>query len=236
MADKKVVLARPSTGIPKIDAEVEILKLEPRDVRQIPPMVHFRPPPPIDLPDDLRIIYVVGAGWNFPAAVTALVATGAKVVAYEMAPKKIPLQQLAAFPNVIRTIVNDDRYKKLLSKPELAIQIKNGEGTSEERSEKYDALENSQKVSKREVIEFKEAVIEILKEDNKLEIVEEKVTIDMVESWSKANKPVFIITGKQVDLKKVGLDGIDGSPRFVKEFLLDTDDTENLIKKIRDKQ
>jgi hypothetical protein len=90
MADKKVGLARPSMGIPKIDDELkEIPKLKPCDLISIPPMVYFRPPSPSRLPDDLRTIYVVGAEWNFPAAVTALVAIGAKVVAYEMTPKKI---------------------------------------------------------------------------------------------------------------------------------------------------
>lgn len=86
------------------------------------------------------------------------------------------------------------------------------------------------------MIEVKETVLEILKEAGKLEIVHEEVTIGMVESWLEGNNPVFMISGLQVDLEKVGLDGIDVRPGFVKEFLLDTDDTGCFINMIRTKQ
>jgi hypothetical protein len=50
----------------------------------------------------------------------------------------ISQEQLAVLPNVTRTIADDGRYKTLLSKLELAIPIRKGEGTWDENSEKYE--------------------------------------------------------------------------------------------------
>lgn len=94
---------------------------------------------------DASMVFVVGAGWYFPRAATALVAAGAKVVAYEMDENKIGRgqmgntvtdeifkfadahnesalmpeftdAQLARLPPVLKEIQEDADYRRLMEK------------------------------------------------------------------------------------------------------------------------
>jgi hypothetical protein len=97
---------RRSTGIPSLDAEVEDIKKMPKQILQ--PTYEFPSSFPrcnIKKPQsDASTVFVVGAGWYFPRAVTALVPAGAKVVAYEMDENKVGRGQMG-------NTVTDDVFK-----------------------------------------------------------------------------------------------------------------------------
>ena len=69
-----------------------------------------------------------------------------------------------------------------------------------------------------------------------LEVIYQEVTADMVASWLEENKPVFLMTGRQLNLEKSGLNHYIGNLRFLKKFLLDSEDTEKFIKAVSDLQ
>lgn len=250
-----------STGIPSLDAQVEAIKKMPKRIlpriRELPrdfPGCKIKAPP-----NDASTVFAVGAGWYFPAAATALVAAGAKIVAYEMDEKKLARgqmgnivtdeifefaaahkesalmpkfteNQLARLPSVLKEIQNDHGYQRLRKKHESIAAIWSDASLNgwAEKVKKYESLNDSQKISKFELVAVKETIIEILQEANVLHIVHEEVTIDMMQSWLEAKKPVFMNSGAQVNLQRMGLDGFDSSvDGFVKEYLPDSSETTN---------
>lgn len=207
-------------------------------------------------------VYVVGAGWEFPLYATALVAAGATVVAYEMNKEKIgrgqvgttnidgdltirdiniahlmptfTLHQLERLPEVITKITENEGYKNLKKKLDIARSIMDSRIPYVEKEKKYES-DKINIISKREVIEVRKIIIDILQEEKVLQIIHQEVTIDIMQSWLNLNKPVLIVSGRQVNLKKMGLDHLEGTPGFVKEFSLNSNDTKDIIKRIRDK-
>jgi hypothetical protein len=259
---------RRSTGIPKIDRQVaEFLKLPKREAIEIKRLDEDFPGCKIGEPksEDSTVI-VIGAGWEFPAAATALVAAGARVVAYELSPEKMGLgqigltrenehieygniwngtgflpaftpAQLKRLPSVITTITKDDTYKALMRKRNAAIEIREKTiGKFLEGKKKYAELGHSYKISKREVIEVKKIILKLLQAAGAVQIIYQGVTIDMMQSWLEAQKPVVMASGMQVNLKAMGLDHLDATPGFVKEFRLKSPATETLLDTISKKQ
>jgi hypothetical protein len=102
--------------------------------------------------------------------------------------------------------------------------------------EKYKNLPNSDKISQVEVIEMKQRIIQLLEAAEVLEIINQEVTIDIMIPWLEANKPVFLMTGKETNLEMQGLAHLSETPGFVKEFLLGSEDTESLIDTILARQ
>ncbi|KAI7970983.1 hypothetical protein EIK77_005251 [Talaromyces pinophilus] len=58
----------------------------------------------------------------------------------------------------------------------------------------------------------------------------------MVASWLEKNKPVFLLTGSQLNLEESGMDHLIGNPRFLKEFLMGSEETKMFIEAVSDLQ
>ncbi|KAF3399586.1 hypothetical protein DPV78_006393 [Talaromyces pinophilus] len=239
-----------STGIEAIDARVkEIMRLPKRAHTLYAPFDENFPGRTITRDAESEII-VVGAGWEFPLHATAFVAAGAKVIAYEMTREKFGAgqvgrtmkddilgfypawrlphlmpdfcpQHLERLPSEIRNIMNLPGYRAL-SEKRRSIRSKGLQA--------YRDLHDAEKMSKREVTETKRGILEHMVAVGVLEVIYQEVTVDMVASWLKNNKPVFLMTGSQFNLEKSGLNHLIGNDRFLKEFVLDSEDTENFIK------
>jgi hypothetical protein len=246
-----------STGIEVIDARVkEIMKLPKRDNILDAPFDDNFPGRTITRGVKSEII-VVGAGWEFPLYATAFIAAGArKIIAYEMTPEKFGAGQiginrkddilgfhhartlahlmpdftpdhLGRLPSEIQDIMNLPCYQALSKKRRSIIS---------KGSQAYGDLPDAEKMSKMEVVEMKRGILEYMVAVGVLEVIYQEVTVDMIASWLKKNKPVFLMTGRQLNLEKSGLNHLIGNPRFLKEFLLDSEDTENFIKAVSDIQ
>lgn len=122
---------------------------------------------------DASTVFIVGTGWYFPRAVTALVAAGAKVVAYEMDEKKVGRgqigntftdeifnfvdvhesalmpkfteAQLTRLPSVLKEIQQEAGYQQLMKKHGSIEAIKNDADITpwSEKVIKYDTLASS---------------------------------------------------------------------------------------------
>jgi hypothetical protein len=246
----------PSTGIRKIDDDVkEIMGLPKRDnILNKPFDKNF--PGKVITRDVESVIIFVGAGWEFVFYAIAFAAAGARIIAYEMTPEKLGAGQvgntmkedilsfhractlahlmpdftpehLERLPREIQGIMNLPRHQALRRKRHLIIS---------KGFDAYKDLPDSEKVSKQEVLEAKRSILNYMKTVGVLEVIYQEVTIDMVASWLKENKPVFLMTGRQLNLENSGLDHLIENPRFLKEFLLDSQETENFIKAISDLQ
>lgn len=245
-----------STGIEVIDARVkEIMQLPKRlNILDAPFDENF---PGRTITRDVKSeIIVVGAGWEFPFHATAFVAAGARITAYEMTTEKLGAGQiginmknnilgfhrartlahlmpdftpehLGKLPDEIRDIMNLPCYQAL-SKKRRSIISKGFQA--------YRDLPDAEKMSKKEVVETKSGILEYMVAVGVLEVIYQEVTIDMVASWLKKNKPVFLMTGRQLNLEKSGLNSLIGNPRYLKEFLLDSEDTEKFLKAVSDLQ
>lgn len=215
--------------------------------------------------DDAPEVFVVGAGWDFPSLATALVAAGVKVVAYETNEQKLGLgqigltrahdifdlgnvyrvaklipdftqAQLERLPSVIGKIAGNEDYQRLMRKAEVAQHLVRQKLKWEEKEKRYRSLDDRQKVSKEELIKVKRIVLDLLESSNALEIRIQEVDIDLMQSWLKTNTPVFMASGKHVDLKKMHLDHLKDTPGFVGEFLLGNSRTECALEIISARQ
>lgn len=234
-----------STGIPKIDADVaKILKMPMRDTKIITQLEEDFPGTTIT--SNTLEVLVVGAGWNFVSSVLALVAAGAKVVAYEKNMENIargdarslkldpyfnffgacyhPLlmpefspEQLERLPDVITKIAGDSCYRALMTKRNNILSM---------GKEQYKNLADSDKISQVEVIEIRKRIIQLLEAEEVLKIINQEVTVDIMIPWLEANKPVFLITGKETNLEIQGLTHLSETPGFVKDL---GEGTESLI-------
>jgi hypothetical protein len=146
--------------------------------------------------------------------------------------------QLARLPYVLKKIQEDAGYRRLMQKRGLIEDIKNDAGVApwSNKVMKYDSLASSKKISKLEVIAVKQSIIDLLKEAGVLEIVHEEVTIEMMQAWLEANKPVFMISGSQVNLQRMGLDGLVGIDGLVREYLPDSDEVKKAIDIIHERK
>lgn len=241
-----------STGIPKIDADVaKILKMPMRDTKIITQLDEDFPGTKIT--SNTLQVFVVGAGRAFISTVLGLVAGGAKVVAYEkdrqrggarslkgdqyfgfyrscheaLLMPEFTSRQLERLPNVIKMIADDPLYRALRDKRNNILSM---------GKEVYTDLPISDKISRAELIEMEQRIIQLLGAAGVLEIIYQEVTIDIITPWLEANKPVFLITGKEINLEIQGLAHLGETPGFVKDFLLGSEDTESLIDAILARQ
>ena len=76
----------------------------------------------------------------------------------------------------------------------------------------YKDFSDSEKMSKQEVLELKRSILDYMKDVGVLEVRYQEVTINMVASWLKENKPVFLMTGRQLNLEISGLNHLIGNP------------------------
>lgn len=245
-----------STGIEVIDARLkEIMRLPKRHNILNAPFDEEFPGRTITRDVESEII-VVGAGWNFPFYATAFIAAGARITAYEMTPEKFGAGQiginmkddilsfhqacvlahlmpdftpdhLGRLPNEIQDIMNLQCYQTLSEKRRSIIS---------KGLQAYEGLPDAEKMSKKEVVETKEGILKYLVAVGVLDVIYQEVTVDMVALWLKKDKPVFSMTGRQLNLEKSGLNHLIGNPRFLKEFLLDSEDTNNFVKTVSDLQ
>lgn len=271
----------PSTNIPKLDADLQEVAKKPRreitSERTLPPtfpeklvrtvqsdsLPSRRPrlgKPKQNDPD----VAVVGAGWYFPRAATALAASGATQVAYEKNPHKIGKgqigltgkddyfsigrhreaqlmpdfteAQLNRLPPVIRAIAEMPSYRALSEKRKIADAIADETGTWKDKRDKYDALDKSKRISKQELIHVKTDLIKVMQSHGALEIIPEEADIDLISARLDAGRAVFMASGQQVNLKKMGMNHLQGQTGFVQELLRGHPDTEAAIKAILDKQ
>ena len=209
-------------------------------------------------------VVVVGAGWYFPIAATALAASGATQVAYEQNPQKIGKgqigltgkddyfhlgqhreaqlmpdfteAQLNRLPAVIKAIAEMPSYRALMEKRKIADAIANDTGSWQDKRNKYAALDESKRISKQELIDVKTDLLEVMQLHGVLEIIPEEANIDLVSARLDAGRAVFMVSGKQVNLKKMGMTHLQGHPGFVQELLRGHPETETAIKAILDKQ
>ncbi|KAI7976462.1 hypothetical protein EIK77_003277 [Talaromyces pinophilus] len=146
--------------------------------------------------------------------------------------------QLARLPYVLKKIQEDAGYRRLMQKCGLIEDIKNDAGIAPRSNKvmKYDSLASSKKISKLEVIAVKQTIIDLLKEAGVLEIVRKEVTIEMMQAWLEANKPVFMISGSQVNLQRMGLDALVGIDGLVREYLPDSDEVKKAINIIHERK
>lgn len=91
------------------------------------------------------------------------------------------------------------------------------------------------RISKLEVIAVKETMIDLLEKAGVLQILHKEVTIEMMQAWLEARKPVFMASGSQVNLQRMGLDGLAGVDGFVWDYLPDSAEATKAIKIIREK-
>jgi hypothetical protein len=246
-----------STGISKIDTAVrEFLKKPMRDTTIVRKFNEDFPGQVVKTNKRLEVS-VVGAGWLFPRCATALIAAGAaRIVAYEMNMEKLGMgqmgltstgldfdyyradteaqlmpeftaAQLDKLPSGLRDIAEDPSYRALMEKRARIRSM--GKAA-------YEKLPSSDKISKREVIETKRRVLELMQATGVLRIVHQEVTIDMMTTWLRANKPVFMMSGKQFKLERQGFNHLVRTPGFVKEYLTGNEETENLIQKLSENQ
>jgi hypothetical protein len=100
----------------------------------------------------------------------------------------------------------------------------------------YEDLPDAEKMSKKEVVEMKRSILEYMVAVGVLKMISQEVMVDMVASWLKKNKPVFLLTGSQLNLEKSGLNHLIGNPQFLKEFLMSSEETKRFIKAISNLQ
>lgn len=91
-------------------------------------------------------------------------------------------------------------------------------------------------MSKKEVAETKRCFLEYMKAVGVLKVIHQEVTFDMVASWLKKNKPVFLMTRRQVNLEKSGLNHLSKNSRFLRKFALNYEDTKKFIRAVSDLQ
>lgn len=139
--------------------------------------------------------------------------------------------QLARLPPVLKEIQEDAGYQRLIEKRDTIEAIRDDASIRpwSEKVMKYDSLDNSKKISKLEVIAVKETMIDLLKKAGVLQIVHKEVTIDIMQAWLEAGKPVFMTSGSQVNLQRMGLDGLAGVDGFVRDYLPGGDETKKTI-------
>jgi hypothetical protein len=201
----------------------------------------------------------VGAGWNLASQATAIAAAGAKMIAYDLNKDKIgrgqvgstrldedielaeihtvcelmprfTSKQLQRLPSIITEITEDTDYEDFMNKFDRAVQFsKEWKGDPEDKQKAYESDDKIPKVSKGEAIAVRKKITDMLQAAGVLQITHQEITINVMEPWLAENKPVFMVTGHQVNLKKLGLDHLDGTPGFLKEFLLNSSETKNLI-------
>lgn len=245
-----------SSGIPAFDAAVkEIMKLPKRANHLVEPLETSLLGRIIEgrIKSDL---IVVGAGWELAFRAAGFVAAGARIIAYEMNPAKFGRgqigrtleddvfsygnatdlshlmpdftpEQIERLPNEFRDIINLPCYQQL-KKKRLSI-ISKGRNA-------YKDLPVAERISKKEVIDTVHSILDYLKKAKLLEVKYQEVTSEMVASWLNENKPVYLMTGNQVNLENLGMGHLAENPKFLKEFLLKTDETEQFIKAISDRQ
>lgn len=236
-----------STGIRRIDERVE-------DIMRLPKRTHC-----LDAPLDVSFlgrdisrdakseIIVVGAGWEFLLYATAFIAAGAKITAYDKSPEKLGSGQIGRtmkddilnFTGCALAHLMPDFTSELLkrlpsevqgimdipSHRELRVKRRSIESKGPQA---YENLPDAEKISKREVVQVKRDILEYMKDAGVLEVIHEEVTDAMVASWLETNKPVVLMIGRLVYQEEPGLNHL-GSPRFLKEYLPDSEDTEKLI-------
>jgi hypothetical protein len=209
-------------------------------------------------------VVVIGAGWNFPKPATAFAAAGATQVAYEMRPEKTAKgqigltgkddyfylgqhreaqlmpdftpDQLNRLPPVIRAIAELPSYQALTEKRKIADAIASGAERWKEKQDRYHALDKKLRISKQELIDAKMDVVKVLQEHGSLEIVPEEAGIDLVSSRLDSGKAVFMVSGKQVNLDKMGMRHLQGQSGFVQELLRGHHETEAAFDAILAKQ
>ncbi|OKL59561.1 hypothetical protein UA08_05010 [Talaromyces atroroseus] len=206
--------------------------------------------------DDKSEITVVGAGWEFTLHATAFIAAGARITAYEMAHDKFgagqiglnmkdeildfhqacrlahlmpdfTLEHLERLPSEVKDIMNLPCHQTL-SKKRRSIKSMGKRA--------YEDLPDAEKMSKKEVVETKRSILEYMVAVGVLKVIPQEVTVDMVASWLEKNKPVFLLTGSQLNLEKSGLNHLIGNPRFLKEFLMVSEETKKFTEAISDLQ
>ncbi|QKX55341.1 uncharacterized protein TRUGW13939_02433 [Talaromyces rugulosus] len=250
---------RQTTGIPKIDAEVaEILKLTKR-TQEINLEDRFPDCDIRSENGQAVTVNIVGAGWHLASQAMAIAAAGAKSSAYDMNKDKIGLgqvgstrlddvfgllgcinvcelmprftpKQLERLPSIITKITKDTDYENLMKKSDRAKQfLKEWEGVFEDGVKAYASDDTIPKVSKPEAIAMREKIVGLLDAAGLLQITNQEITMRVMEPWLAEDKPVLMVTGQQVNLKKLGLDHLDGTPGFLKEFLLHSSETKRLI-------
>ncbi len=203
-------------------------------------------------PDEkVPTVTMVGLGWYSVHPLGALVASGVHVEAIEQSPAKIgrgqiglsggsdsfsygnarfqsqlmpsfSKEQLEKLPPVISQIQELPHYKALQKKRS---DILFPGSSRSEADNKYNALPDSQKITKSDTIEAKKEIIDFLKNEGYLTIIPEEATIDSISKKLENKEPVFLVTGEQVVLSRMGMEGLEGKPGFVKEFLLDNSET-----------
>ncbi|WP_175846086.1 hypothetical protein [Burkholderia arboris] len=210
---------------------------------------------------DATDVMVVGAGWYYARHAVALAASGVTQIAFEMNPLKLGKgqigstgkddrftlfeaiseslliadltdEQLERLPVAVREVVRHEANRAVMEKRARYLAIRQEPGDFREKNARYDALPDHEKMSKREVIERNAIALRILQDHGVLKIVEKEVTVDMVASRLEARKPVFMASGQQVNLTKMGMDHLAGKPGFVKEFLLGSPETEAAIEQV----
>ncbi|QGA17631.1 hypothetical protein EYB26_005306 [Talaromyces marneffei] len=201
-------------------------------------------------------IIVVGAGWEFTLHATAFIAAGARITAYEMAPEKFGAGQIGlnmkdeilGFHNACRLAhlmpdFTPEHLERLPSEVKDIMNLPCHQALSKKRrsikskgNQAYRDLPDAEKMSKKEVVETKRSILEYMVAVGVLKVISQEVTVDMVASWLEKNKPVFLLTGSQLNLEKSGLNHLIGNPRFLKEFLMDSEDTKKFIEAVSDLQ
>lgn len=58
----------------------------------------------------------------------------------------------------------------------------------------------------------------------------------MMQAWLAAKKPVFVISGSQVNLQRMGSEGLVGIDGFLQEYLPDSDEAKNAINIIHERK
>lgn len=166
----------------------------------------------------------MGAGWEFPFHATAFVAAGARITAYEMTPEKFCAGQIGINMNddilsfhqarILAHLMPNftpDHLGRLRSEIQDIMNLPSYQALSEKRqsiiskgSQVYRDLPDAEKMSKKEVVETKRGILGYMVAVRVLDVIYQEVTVDMVASWLKKDKPVFLMTGRQLNLEKSG--------------------------------
>ncbi|MBN9474524.1 MAG: hypothetical protein ABS43_18335 [Bordetella sp. SCN 67-23] len=209
-------------------------------------------------------VMIVGAGWYFLQTAIALAAAGASMVAYEMNLNKIgkgqigltgqddyfalgehreaqlmpdfTSEQLDRLPPVIRALAQMPSYQALARKREIADAIFTARGEWRVLCDRYASLPPEQRISKREVIEMKQAALAVLQEHGVLKIIPTAADIEAVSARLDKGRAVLMASGRQVNLEKMGLAHLRECPGFVPELLRGEPETEAAIAAILERQ
>ena len=145
-------------------------------------------------------------------------------------------EQLNKLPPVIRAIADMPSYRAITEKRKIADAIKRETSSWQDKKLKYDSLDPTQRISKQELIDVKTDIIEVMKIHGALEIIPKEAQIDLIALRLDNGKAVFMVSGEQINLKKMGMEHLSGKPGFVQELLRGHPDTEAVFNNIMEKQ